>query len=101
LAPEILARDISARTFHQQDILAHASLGPVDILAHGHFISMDVLTQGIFGTMEISPWDISAPEDFRTWMFFCLGKQYGHFGRDIVAPVRLCQNDNVPKFSCA
>ena len=65
------------------------------------FRHRDILTQGIFGTMDISPWDILAPEDFRTWMFFRLGKQYGHFGRDIVAPVRLCRNANVPKFSCA
>ena len=44
------------------------------------FWHRDILAQVIFGTMDVSARDISAPEDFRTWMFCRLWNQYGHFG---------------------
>ena len=63
----------------------------------------DILAQGIFSTMDVSAQDISAPEHFSTWIFWHLAKQYGHFGKDILAPVLLCRNVhvlNVPVPKC-
>ena len=50
LTTNILARDISAKIFHNRDISTHACFGPVGIPAHGHFVSVDISVQGLFDT---------------------------------------------------
>ena len=64
---------------------------------HKNFSQGDILAQGFFGTMDVLARDISALEHFGTWIFWHLAKQYGRFGTDILPPVLLCWNVNVPK----
>ena len=54
-----------------------------------------ILGQGIFGTTLAR--NMLGPENFGTWIFWHLAKQYGRFGTDISAPVLLCRNVHVPK----
>ena len=68
--PDILARDISAWTFHHGDFSAQGHFGTIEILAHGlgrfgirilwqetfrhgHFIIGTFCAQGHFGTMDV------------------------------------------------
>ena len=74
---------------------------------HGHFDRTfqhrDILAQGIFGAMDISAWDISVSEQFSTWIFWHLAKQYGRFGtcRNVHgAEKSLCQKVPMPKSFC-
>ena len=58
--PNILARDILVKTFHNRDVSTHACFGPVGVPAHGHFVSVDVMVQGLFDTGTFWHKDLSA-----------------------------------------
>ena len=86
---------------------------PTMTLRHGNFITgtfrhvhtsalliyrhMDILSPWTFQHKNFLAQDILAPENFGTWIFWHLAKQYGRFGTDILAPVLLCRNVHMPK----
>ena len=94
-APDISARDILARTFHQRDFLVRGHFGTrkfwhEKISAWVYFGTMDVSAQGPYGTGTFGHMDVLA---------------HVHFGIvqsniDISSQVPLCQNVHVLKYFC-
>ena len=127
-APDISARDISARTFHHRNISAWRLFGSIGIPAHEHSGEFSAGEQGHFSMGTLRHWDIWAQEYFGKWTFWHWEisppyKAIGHFGTDILAKCvtvpkcsfsrniyvpkcpceerSLCQNIQMPKFPCA
>ena len=108
-APDISARDISARTFHHQNISAWRLFGSIGIPAHEHSGEFSAGEQGHFSMGTLRHWDIWAQEYFGKWTFWHWEisppyKAIGHFGRHFGTCGEMCYCPEMfifPKYLCA